>query len=401
MRNKIVSVSLVLAFACSGCSQEDNIDEKSGLKKIEETASVEKPIKVKEEKKEVEDKKALAPLDDGDQAWLETYSELAVKEREDFFNSENLYQYTSRVESYDTELEIQDLLVEYFKNERGMNVDEFHKKFSEEFSNALDRYIVKIEEEKIPLVDVMDRDYLQSYVDFHKVFSEAQRVHVKILQNAVIFGVLDKYRKSHGLDDFELTKYDEFEMDSNSGLETIRPFDDEASESISRLINRGEKLYSNGKAITLPKEIEQFELINFKRLDEQLQMTMDIQEDYVFNPEEESEPQNYWENFLTLEYDRNFYYGMKEELNELEKDVLPSLEADGDEKQFLRDYIDIHRLFNEAMHLYSVDYTAREVDESFIQYITNFLAASNDEAEGPYQDFKHFSQSEAPGITNQ
>ncbi len=38
----------------------------------------------------------------------------------------------------------------------------------------------------------MDRDNLQSNVDFHKVFSEAQRVHVKILQNAVIFGVLDK-----------------------------------------------------------------------------------------------------------------------------------------------------------------------------------------------------------------
>ncbi len=71
---------------------------------------------------------------------------------------------------------------------------------------------------------------------------------------------------------------------------------------------------------------------------------------------------------------------MKKELNELEKDVLPSL--DGDEKQFLRDYIDIHRLFNEAMHLYSVDYTAREVDDSFILYITNFLAESNDEAEG-------------------
>ncbi len=52
-----------------------------------------------------------------------------------------------------------------------------------------------------------------------------------------------------------------------------------------------------------------------------------------------------------MDFDKYFYYGMKKELKDLEKNDLPTLESD--EQQVLRDYIDMHLLFIESIHLYS------------------------------------------------
>ncbi len=155
--------------------------------------------------------------------------------------------------------------------------DAFHQKFSDAFIKEIDQSILKLEEEKLSVLPSMDQGQLQSYIDYHKLYVDAQRTHLKRLQIPAILGVFSQYRESAGLDRFNPKSYERFKIDSTGKFQSIRPFDQETSEVITRLLERGDAIYSEKDALSASSEVQHFELVNMKRLTEQLDAVVNLQ----------------------------------------------------------------------------------------------------------------------------
>lgn len=387
---------VLLLTILAGCtpSEEKKTETKPSQTKEAKGTSPDKkeqtPVKVKEQSTTL----ALEPIEEESLDWIPIYRTLTEKAANGDFDKGNLYSYFTTVEPYDIELEIKDTLISYFQNQRTVgDSDTFHQKFSDTFIKEMDQAILKLEEEKLSALPSTDQGQLQSYIDYHKLYVDAQRIHLKQLQIPAILGVFSQYRESAGLDRFNPKSYERFEIDPMGKLQSIRPFDQETSEMIARLLERGDAIYSEKDILSASSEVQRFELVNMKRLTEQLDEVVNLQPEQDSNTSSDSsEKQDYWKNFVQMDFDRYFYYGMKKELKDLEKDVLPTLETE--EQQVLRDYIDMHLLFIESIHLYSDEEDPYRFEDIFIDYVTNFLAETEGDISGPYPELEHLQQSE-------
>lgn len=384
---------LTILAGCTPSGEKKAETKPNQTKEVKEASPVKKeeaPVKVKEQSTTI----ALEPIEKESFDWIPIYRTLTEKVENGDFEKGNLYSYFTTVEPYDIELEIKDTLISYFQNERTVgDSDAFHQKFSDAFIKEMDESILKLEEEKLSALPSMDQGQLQSYIDYHKLYIDAQRTHLKRLQIPAVLGVFSQYRESAGLDRFNPKSYERFEMDSTGSLQSIRPFDQETSEMIARLIERSDDIYSEKDVLSSSSEVQRFELVNMKRMKEYLDEVEKLQTKQDSNTSlDSSEEQNYWNNFVQMDFDRYFYYGMKKELKDLEKDVLPTLESD--EQQVLRDYIDMHLLFIESIHLYSEEENPYEFENMFVGYVTSFLAETEENTSGPYPELKHLQQSE-------
>lgn len=396
-----MTIFILLLTILAGCtsSEEKKAETKpSQTKEAKGTSPVKKeqaPIKVKEQSTNI----TLDPIEKESLDWIPIYRTLTEQAANGDFDKGNLYSYFTTVEPYDIELEIKDTLISYFQNERTVgDSDAFHQKFSDAFIKEIDQSILKLEEEKLSVLPSMDQGQLQSYIDYHKLYVDAQRTHLKRLQIPAILGVFSQYRESAGLDRFNPKSYERFKIDSTGKFQLIRPFDQETSEMITRLLERGDAIYSEKDALSASSEVQHFELVNMKRLTEQLDAVVNLQIKEDSNTSSDSsEEQDYWNNFVQMDFDKYFYYGMKKELKDLEKNDLPTLESD--EQQVLRDYIDMHLLFIESIHLYSDEEDPFVFEQMFIEYVTNFLAETEGETSGPYPELEHLQQSEVHEIS--
>lgn len=401
MKKLHMTIFVLLLTILAGCtsSEEQKTETKPGQTKEAKGTSLDKkeqaPVKVKEQSTTT----ALEPIEKESLDWIPIYRTLTEKAANGDFDTGNLYSYFTTVEPYDIELEIKDVLISYLQNQRTVrDSDAFHQKYSDAFIKEMDQSILKLEEEKLSALPSTDQGQLQSYIDYHKLYVDAQRTHLKRLQIPAILGVFSQYRESAGLDRFNPKSYERFKIDPMGKLQAIRPFDQETSEMITRLLKRGDAVYSEKDALSASSEVQRFELVNMKRLTEQLDEVVNSQPEQDSNTSSDSsEKQNYWNNFIQIHFDRYFYYGMKKELKKLEKDVLPTLESN--EQLALRDYIDMHLLFIESIHLYSDEEDPVEFERMFIDYFTNFLAETEGETSGPYPELKHFQQSEVHEIS--